>query len=448
MTRGTIRQLVAGLLALTLIAAACSRDSQSAAPPDADDDVAAPTSAPAETSSTTTTTAAPTPVVLPDYAAEIAALPRAADDRSLPDITPDSPLGAYGYSRYVYQRQGDDIVPTLIEGPVGPQVRCQQLDQQCSYLELQALLDSGEEIPEYLQMDRETLAELIDQLKRVEAAVLQYPTLDDACAAGLVVSSAQSANMGIHVIDPGAGVSFNPDRPQMILFAKQDGERIPRLDIGTCEGDRFTGEAGFRPVGAVFNIALSGDHPDAFAGELDNWHVHLNTCAGGSIENASDVNPEVEITATSATAEECRAGGGFFLPVISSWMMHAYVVPEFDGQGGVFSMFNPNIWPLASSPEELRQIRTVGDDEAIAAPIVNFDFGEITAGVGDTIRFGNADSVPHTVTAGTPLDPRPGEFDSGLLGIGGTFDLSFDEPGEYQLFCSIHPEMQATVVVT
>ena len=386
-------------------------------------------------------------VVLPDYAEQVADLPTAANDRSLPDVSPDGPVGAYGFSRYVYQRQGDNIVATLIEGPLGPQVRCQQLAQECSYLELQAIYDAAGEIPDYLEMDRSTLGELLGQLARVEAAVLQYETLDDACAAGLIISSAQTSNMGIHVTDPGAGFGFNPDRPQMILFAKDGGERIPRLDIGHCDGDTFVGEEGFQPVGAVFNIQLSEDHPDAFAGELDNWHVHHNTCAGGTVENAGDVDREVEVNATTATAEECRAGGGFFLPVISSWMMHAYVVPEFDPQGGVFAMFNPSVWPLAASPEELLAIRTIGDDDAVAAPIINFSFGNIEAKVGETIRFGNADGVPHTVTAGSPIDPHPDEFDSGLLGTGDTYDISFDEPGEYRIFCILHPEMQATVVI-
>ena len=386
-------------------------------------------------------------VVLPDYAAQVAELPSPPDDRSLPDVSPDGPVGAYGYSRYVYQRQGDEIVATLIEGPMGHQVRCQLLAQECSYVELQAIYDSGREIPDYLEMDRNTLGELLDQLARVEAAVLQYATLDDACAAGLNISSAQTANMGIHVTDPGAGLGFNPDRPQMILFAKDGGERIPRPDIGHCDGDTFVGEEGFQPVGAVFNIALSEDHPDAFAGELDNWHIHHNTCAGGLIENAASVSGEREVTASTATPEECRAGGGFFIPVMPTWMMHAYVVPDFDPQGGVFSMFNPSIWPVVSSPAGLREIRTVSEGDAVAAPIINFSFGNIVAKVGETIRFGNADGVPHTVTAGSSINPRPDQFDSGLLNTGGTFEISFDQPGNYQIFCALHPAMQATVVI-
>ncbi len=110
-------------------------------------------------------------------------------------------------------------------------------------------------------------------------------------------------------------------------------------------------------------------------------------------------------------------------------------------------MFNPNVWPLASSPDELLAIRTVGDDDAVAAPIINFSFGNVEARVGEIIRFGNADGVPHTVTAGSAIDPHPDKFDSGLMGTGATFDVSFDEPGNYQIFCILHPEMQATVVI-
>ena len=123
-----MRKVIGGVAAMALIAAACA-------------------------------TEVPEVVVLPDYAAQVAALPTPPNDRSLPDVLPDGPVGAYGFSRYVYQRQGDEIVATLIEGPVGHQVRCQQLAQECSYVELRAIYDAGGEIPDYLEMDRNTLGE-------------------------------------------------------------------------------------------------------------------------------------------------------------------------------------------------------------------------------------------------------------------------------------------------
>ena len=47
----------------------------------------------------------------------------------------------------------------------------------------------------------------------------------------------------------------------------------------------------------------------------------------------------------------------------------------------------------------------------------------------------------HTVTA------ADGSFDSGFLNEGDTFSYTFDEPGEYEYFCSPHPWMRAKVIV-
>lgn len=67
--------------------------------------------------------------------------------------------------------------------------------------------------------------------------------------------------------------------------------------------------------------------------------------------------------------------------------------------------------------------------------------GAETASVGDIITVTNEDAVGHTWTA---VD---GEFDSGTLGQDETFEFTFDEAGEFDYFCSIHPEMTGTVTV-
>jgi plastocyanin len=70
-----------------------------------------------------------------------------------------------------------------------------------------------------------------------------------------------------------------------------------------------------------------------------------------------------------------------------------------------------------------------------------FTPGTITIAVGGTITWTNNDAVPHTVTA------DDGSFDSGLMRRGGTWSKTFTAPGTYTYFCSLHPEMTATVVV-
>ena len=81
--------------------------------------------------------------------------------------------------------------------------------------------------------------------------------------------------------------------------------------------------------------------------------------------------------------------------------------------------------------------------------MLGIDFTEdtITVSVGDTVTWTNLDSAVHTVTSGTPENPQPEVFDSGELVEGGRFTLTAEAPGEDPYFCTIHPQMQATVVV-
>jgi plastocyanin len=441
------RSLFAVLTTAVLVLSACSAD-------DGDDlSAAADSVAPTETVAGEVQAAAPVtegpPVTIntADYFEDAQQFAGAPDDRSLPQEIPEAPAGAYGYSRYVFQQEQGEIVPTLIEGPQGRQVRCQALDQDCSRAEMQALFDSGEEIPEYLGMDRETLGELLDQLAITEAAVNEFNTIEEACESGMRSSSSQNPNMGIHMQNPrGTTAEFDPARPQMILYAKEGGELIKQRDQGNCVDGEWTGETGYTSVGAVFTLPMTEQHPDAFAGPIDNWHIHLNTCAGSPEEGGQEPGTESG-SVTLGSRQRCEASGGFFMDVIPTWMMHAYVDPEFDAQGGVFAMFNPSIWPLGD-PSQIRDNRTQDliDSDAVTAPILNFDYGDLTVKAGDTVVFTNSDSVPHTVTAGAPGAPS-GQFDSGVFGTGQAWETTFEDAGEYELFCVLHPGMTSVITV-
>lgn len=59
--------------------------------------------------------------------------------------------------------------------------------------------------------------------------------------------------------------------------------------------------------------------------------------------------------------------------------------------------------------------------------------------LGDAIQWGNADTVPHTVTSGTPEEGPDGIFDSGELKPGSVFVQQFEEKGEFPYYCTIHP---------
>jgi plastocyanin len=83
--------------------------------------------------------------------------------------------------------------------------------------------------------------------------------------------------------------------------------------------------------------------------------------------------------------------------------------------------------------------------DANAVTIDNFAFGPaaITVAAGTKVTWTNRDDEPHTVASAD--DPKV--FKSGPLDTGDSFSFTFDRPGTYRYFCSIHPHMTGTVVV-
>jgi plastocyanin len=65
----------------------------------------------------------------------------------------------------------------------------------------------------------------------------------------------------------------------------------------------------------------------------------------------------------------------------------------------------------------------------------------ITAQVGDTISWTNADAAPHTATA------DDGSFDTGTLDRDGSGAHTFTRAGTFAYHCTIHPSMRGTVTV-
>jgi plastocyanin len=361
-----------------------------------------------------------------------------ATDRDLLPVPPERPIGSYGFSRYVYREVDGHIVPLLVEGPAGEQVRCQDEDLPCSHLELKELYESGAEIPERLEITRETLGQLVGQLDALAATLARYKSIHQACATGYdKIGSTQNPNMGIHMGRSKGDVGFDPATPSVLLFAKEGGERYTRDEIGECVGDRWTGDDDYQMVGAVFLSPPSDEHPEGFAGPFDNWHLHFNTCVGANHENHFS---------QQGSQVACEADGGTFNKEPPSWMIHAYAAPGFDNQSGVFSMWNPSIWPLSESDERPGLFAEARVSDGVYAPINNFDFGEISAHPGEKISFVNWDRVPHTVTAPSTGSPSP-EFDSGALGTGEVFEISFPEPGRYPISCTLHPQMAGSIVV-
>ena len=79
----------------------------------------------------------------------------------------------------------------------------------------------------------------------------------------------------------------------------------------------------------------------------------------------------------------------------------------------------------------------------VAVKIDNFSFGpqSITVPARTKVTWTNRDDIPHTVVS------TQGVFKSRVLDTDESFSFTFDKPGSYPYFCSVHPKMTGIVVV-
>jgi plastocyanin len=98
--------------------------------------------------------------------------------------------------------------------------------------------------------------------------------------------------------------------------------------------------------------------------------------------------------------------------------------------------------PIAITDVPLDDMKTAG--AGLNRVVVdNFSFAPVMAAVaaGSTITWTNRDDVPHNIVS------TEQKFKSPVLDTDEEFSHTFDTPGTYKYFCSIHPKMTGRVVV-
>jgi plastocyanin len=70
--------------------------------------------------------------------------------------------------------------------------------------------------------------------------------------------------------------------------------------------------------------------------------------------------------------------------------------------------------------------------------------------VGQELVWTNNDTQIHTVTSGAgPSDPQSGDvFNSGIMSPKATFGYIFNQTGEVPYYCTLHPQMIGTVIIS
>lgn len=87
-----------------------------------------------------------------------------------------------------------------------------------------------------------------------------------------------------------------------------------------------------------------------------------------------------------------------------------------------------------------------GSSATVTAKSVQFRPNPNTVVIGTKVSFVNGDSFIHNLVSGKRGAPD-GRFEKELVGIGISLDYTFADPGTYSYHCSIHPDMDGTIIV-
>jgi plastocyanin len=91
----------------------------------------------------------------------------------------------------------------------------------------------------------------------------------------------------------------------------------------------------------------------------------------------------------------------------------------------------------------VRQTPVVSDEPFVSVDVVDNDFEpkHFTVRRGTEVTWESKASAAHDVT------DESGGFESGTMRRGDEFVLTFEEPGTYYYYCTLHHSMQGTLVV-
>lgn len=86
-------------------------------------------------------------------------------------------------------------------------------------------------------------------------------------------------------------------------------------------------------------------------------------------------------------------------------------------------------------------VYVASDEAAVDIADFRYDPPDLVVDAGTTVTWTNRDSALHDAT------DRDKTWNTPLLGRGERASITFDTPGSYRYFCSVHPWMEATLTV-
>ena len=225
-------------------------------------------------------------------------------------------------------------------------------------------------------------------------------------------------------LDPGASGSFTFTLPGTYQYGDERNRDNPSyrgtiVVAGDVGGGGATGNE-IRMANRVFTPGrLSVPVGTTVTFLNDDGRDHTATDRAGAFDSGT-MRPGAAFQQTFATDATYE-----YFCVIHPDMVGSIVV----GSGGGGAAPPPPLPPVAGS----------GDVQ-----IVDFGYtpSTLTVAQGAAVSWVNTGVAPHTVTASS------GVFDSGILSRGATFSRTFTNAGTFSYFCTLHPDMKGTILVT
>ncbi len=121
------------------------------------------------------------------------------------------------------------------------------------------------------------------------------------------------------------------------------------------------------------------------------------------------------------------------LPLIVGMVLAEQGTPASPTEQGASPVASPVASPLASP---------VGSTVAVSIVDFAFDAPTVEIPMGTTVTWTNTGKIIHTTTSKDKL------WDSAIMNPGDTFSYTFTEAGTFDYWCTLHPNMLGTIVVT
>src|SRR5689334_7934380 len=110
-------------------------------------------------------------------------------------------------------------------------------------------------------------------------------------------------------------------------------------------------------------------------------------------------------------------------------------------QTALLILFTATLAAPGARAQHQPRTRAKSPARVVVIKAVAFQTPELTVSVGDAVVWKNEDSVEHTVTAADH------SFDSGHITPNASWRFIAKKPGRYDYYCTLHPNMKATLTV-